>query len=141
LNVTLLAPADDAAIKLQGDFTWDPDKPPTLTGLHLNITRGQLVAVVGPTGSGKTSLMSAILGLLQGVTQDEECGCLWKGCKASGVWGSSSTFNFYLQLKDSHCLSAHTGLAEGRATGVAAVCLALSAVKADYMSLSQGFKA
>lgn len=71
-----VAPADDVAIKLQGDFTWDPDKPPTLTGLHLNITRGQLVAVVGPTGSGKTSLMSAILGLLQGVTQDEECECL-----------------------------------------------------------------
>lgn len=58
---------------MQGDFTWDPDKPPTLTGLNLKITRGQLVAVVGPTGSGKTSLMSAILGLLQGVTADEEC--------------------------------------------------------------------
>lgn len=49
--------AGDVAIKVQGDFTWDPDKPPTLTGLNLSFTKGQLVAVVGPTGSGKTSLM------------------------------------------------------------------------------------
>jgi ABC-type bacteriocin/lantibiotic exporter with double-glycine peptidase domain len=49
--------AGEVAIKVIGDFTWDPDKPPTLTGLNLHITKGQLVAVVGPTGSGKTSLM------------------------------------------------------------------------------------
>lgn len=52
-----LVRAGDVAIKVSGDFTWDPDKPPTLTGLNLRITKGQLVAVVGPTGSGKTSLM------------------------------------------------------------------------------------
>jgi ATP-binding cassette subfamily B protein len=55
--MSLLHYTGDVAIKLQGDFTWDPDKPPTLTGLNLSIPKGQLVAVVGPTGSGKTSLM------------------------------------------------------------------------------------
>lgn len=72
---------DNVAIKLQGDFTWDPDKPPTLTGLNLRIQKGQMVAVVGPTGSAKTSLLSAMLGLLQGVTQDEDCEWLvCEGC-------------------------------------------------------------
>lgn len=57
IALPVLSTADDVAIKVQGDFTWDPDKPPTLTSLNLRITKGQLVAVVGPTGSGKTSLM------------------------------------------------------------------------------------
>lgn len=36
----------------------------TLTGLNVNIKKGQLVAVVGSVGSGKSSLLSALLGEL-----------------------------------------------------------------------------
>ncbi|XP_048240018.1 multidrug resistance-associated protein 1-like [Haliotis rufescens] len=45
-----------------GTFTWDPDAPPTLSNIMLRVSEGSLVAVVGQVGSGKTSLISAILG-------------------------------------------------------------------------------
>ncbi|XP_050370619.1 ABC transporter C family member 12-like [Argentina anserina] len=54
------------AISIQdGHFSWDPkaDKP-TLSNINLDITVGSLVAVVGGTGEGKTSLISAMLGEL-----------------------------------------------------------------------------
>jgi ABC-type transport system involved in cytochrome bd biosynthesis fused ATPase/permease subunit len=59
------------AISIHGDFSWDPDKLPALTDLSLNIPAGTFVAVVGPTGSGKTSLIAAMLGLLMGVSSDD----------------------------------------------------------------------
>lgn len=52
------------AISLHGDFTWEPDKAPSLVGMNLEVPVGALVAVVGPTGSGKSSLLSAMLGLM-----------------------------------------------------------------------------
>lgn len=52
------------AITLRGDFTWDPTSPPALTGLDVQIQTGSLVAVVGPTGCGKSSLLYAMMGEL-----------------------------------------------------------------------------
>ncbi|KAK2998795.1 hypothetical protein RJ639_023993, partial [Escallonia herrerae] len=48
-----------------GYFSWDSkaDKP-TLSNINLDIEVGSLVAVVGGTGEGKTSLISALLGEL-----------------------------------------------------------------------------
>ncbi|XP_059280880.1 ABC transporter C family member 12-like isoform X1 [Lycium ferocissimum] len=48
-----------------GFFSWD-SKPehPTLSNINLDIPVGELVAIVGGTGEGKTSLISAILGEL-----------------------------------------------------------------------------
>ena len=44
-------------------FSWDGyEIPPVLSTINLKIKRGSLVAVVGPVGSGKSSLLSAILG-------------------------------------------------------------------------------
>jgi ATP-binding cassette subfamily C (CFTR/MRP) protein 1 len=60
------------AIRVHGDFSWDPDKQPALTDLALSIPKGTFVAVVGPTGSGKTSLIAAMLGLLLGVSEDDD---------------------------------------------------------------------
>jgi ABC-type multidrug transport system fused ATPase/permease subunit len=60
------------AICIHGDFSWDPAKPPALTDLNLSIPKGTFVAVVGPTGSGKTSLLAAMLGLLMGVSEDDD---------------------------------------------------------------------
>uniref|UniRef100_A0A915LA63 ABC transporter domain-containing protein n=1 Tax=Romanomermis culicivorax TaxID=13658 RepID=A0A915LA63_ROMCU len=34
----------------------------TLSGVNLNVEPGQLIAVVGPVGCGKSSMLSAILG-------------------------------------------------------------------------------
>ncbi|ELT99905.1 hypothetical protein CAPTEDRAFT_158862 [Capitella teleta] len=45
-----------------GTFTWDKSETPTLRNINLRVPHGQLVGVVGQVGSGKSSLISAILG-------------------------------------------------------------------------------
>lgn len=46
-----------------GTFSWDPDaEKPTLSAVDLDVPTGSFVAVVGATGEGKTSILSAILG-------------------------------------------------------------------------------
>jgi len=64
----------DLAIKISsGDFAWDTTDPKfdlvssslTLTGINLEVETGKLVAIVGKVGSGKSSLLSAILGEMQ----------------------------------------------------------------------------
>jgi ATP-binding cassette subfamily B protein len=41
------------------DFWYDPDNP-VLTGFSLNIERGETIALVGPTGGGKTTLVNLV---------------------------------------------------------------------------------
>ncbi|XP_052050863.1 ATP-binding cassette sub-family C member 3 isoform X2 [Apodemus sylvaticus] len=54
------------AITIQnGTFTWAQDLPPTLHSLNIQIPKGALVAVVGPVGCGKSSLVSALLGEME----------------------------------------------------------------------------
>ena len=50
-----------------GSFAWDDDDTATetLSNIDLKVTPGSLVAVVGPVGSGKSSLCGAILGNLK----------------------------------------------------------------------------
>ncbi|KAL1197425.1 ABC transporter C family member 8 [Cardamine amara subsp. amara] len=52
------------AVDIQaGHFSWDPEtKSPTLRNINLEIKNGQKVAVCGPVGAGKSSLLHAILG-------------------------------------------------------------------------------
>lgn len=45
-----------------GTFAWGQDEPPTLKGINFKVNSGSLVAVVGSVGSGKSSLLSALLG-------------------------------------------------------------------------------
>ena len=42
------------------DFGYLPDKP-VLTDFHLNAPRGSLIAIVGPTGAGKTTLINMLM--------------------------------------------------------------------------------
>uniref|UniRef100_A0A803T3A8 ATP-binding cassette sub-family C member 6 n=1 Tax=Anolis carolinensis TaxID=28377 RepID=A0A803T3A8_ANOCA len=48
-----------------GTFTWSRESPPCLKRINLSIARGSLCAVIGQVGSGKSSLLSALLGELQ----------------------------------------------------------------------------
>jgi ABC-type multidrug transport system fused ATPase/permease subunit len=49
---------------VNGEFTWDQtaESTSTLRDMNINIGTGQLVAVVGQVGCGKSSLLSALLG-------------------------------------------------------------------------------
>jgi ATP-binding cassette subfamily B protein len=62
-----LAPAPGAATRRRGrvefqdvSFSYDPDHP-LITGLSLVAEPGRTVAIVGPTGAGKTTLVNLIL--------------------------------------------------------------------------------
>lgn len=46
----------------------DQAEKPTLSNVNLDVPVGSLVAIVGSTGEGKTSLVSAMLGELPAVT-------------------------------------------------------------------------
>ncbi|XVF86793.1 hypothetical protein PTKIN_Ptkin18bG0071200 [Pterospermum kingtungense] len=55
--------ADISVVVEAGSFSWDPElTSPTLQNLHLQIKRGQKVAVCGPVGAGKSSFLYAMLG-------------------------------------------------------------------------------
>ncbi|CAK0780401.1 hypothetical protein CVIRNUC_005040 [Coccomyxa viridis] len=62
----LLEPAakGEDAVVLQGDFAWDLETGPSLTELDLKVPVGSLVTIVGQTGSGKSSMLAAALGLM-----------------------------------------------------------------------------
>lgn len=52
-----------------GHFSWgEQDSAPVLKKINLNVPRGSLVAVVGAVGSGKSSLLSALLGEMNKVS-------------------------------------------------------------------------
>ena len=51
-----------------GAFSWSSNEPPFLREINFEISSGQLSAVVGSVGSGKSSLLAALLGELK------ECG-------------------------------------------------------------------
>ncbi|PIA25107.1 hypothetical protein AQUCO_12500017v1 [Aquilegia coerulea] len=64
-----LEPGNPAISIKNGYFSWDSKaEQPTLSNINLEIPVGSLVAVVGSTGEGKTSLVSAMLGELAPMT-------------------------------------------------------------------------
>ncbi|XP_067656381.1 multidrug resistance-associated protein 1-like [Haliotis asinina] len=52
-----------------GSFTWNRSlQVPTLNNINVDVRRGQLIAVVGPVGAGKSSLLLALLGEMEKLT-------------------------------------------------------------------------
>src|SRR4051812_13213316 len=45
-----------------GEFAWDRAASSVLENINLNIGIGNLIAITGPVGSGKSSLISGIVG-------------------------------------------------------------------------------
>ncbi|KAF7254040.1 Canalicular multispecific organic anion transporter 1 [Varanus komodoensis] len=48
-------------------FAWEQDSDATIRNINLEIPHGHLLAVVGPVGSGKSSLVSAMLGEMENI--------------------------------------------------------------------------
>lgn len=63
-EASLDGPSDDSvAIEIKkSDFAWSSAGAATLVDLELVVPQGDLIAVIGETGSGKSSLLGAILG-------------------------------------------------------------------------------
>uniref|UniRef100_A0AAY4E6J8 ABC-type glutathione-S-conjugate transporter n=1 Tax=Denticeps clupeoides TaxID=299321 RepID=A0AAY4E6J8_9TELE len=51
----------------EGSFSWGKDADPVLKNVSLEVKPGQLVAVVGAVGSGKSSLLSVLLGEMHNI--------------------------------------------------------------------------
>ncbi|XP_064091164.1 LOW QUALITY PROTEIN: multidrug resistance-associated protein 1-like [Macrobrachium nipponense] len=95
-----------------GNFMWDSGDCLDgwqLKSIDLEIGYGQLVAVVGPVGAGKSSLISALLGdinkrsgsvIMNGkVSYIPQQPWLWSGsAKENIVWGSEPTKNWYTSV-------------------------------------------
>ncbi|XP_007933104.1 multidrug resistance-associated protein 1-like [Orycteropus afer afer] len=60
--------ADHAIGFTNASFSWDKTGIPVLKDLNIKIPEGALVAVVGQVGSGKSSVLSAILGEMEKLT-------------------------------------------------------------------------
>ncbi|XP_054635108.1 multidrug resistance-associated protein 1 isoform X3 [Dunckerocampus dactyliophorus] len=68
---------EDVVIE-NGTFSWSAEGPPCLKKISVRVPRGSLVAVVGHVGSGKSSLLSAMLG----ETEKRSGHVSMKGCTA-----------------------------------------------------------
>uniref|UniRef100_A0ABM0N1I3 ATP-binding cassette sub-family C member 9-like n=1 Tax=Saccoglossus kowalevskii TaxID=10224 RepID=A0ABM0N1I3_SACKO len=70
---------DHLAIQINsGSFAWDKDDEVVLTNINLNIPTGSLTMIIGLVGSGKSSLLSAMLGemsLVAGTVQFNRSKC------------------------------------------------------------------
>ncbi|XP_061228390.1 ATP-binding cassette sub-family C member 2 isoform X2 [Neopsephotus bourkii] len=60
------SPIEGSAVRfLEATFAWEQDGDAAVRDVNLDITPGSLVAVVGAVGSGKSSLVSAMLGEME----------------------------------------------------------------------------
>uniref|UniRef100_A0A665TW33 ABC-type glutathione-S-conjugate transporter n=1 Tax=Echeneis naucrates TaxID=173247 RepID=A0A665TW33_ECHNA len=62
LKVDNVSKAPLSSGRKNGTFSWSTEGPPCLRRINVRVPRGSLVAVVGHVGSGKSSLLSAMLG-------------------------------------------------------------------------------
>ncbi|OWA50132.1 Multidrug resistance-associated protein 1 [Hypsibius exemplaris] len=71
-SVRELPPNDPSSVIItNGNFAWERDgEKPALQNININVKEGELVAIVGQVGSGKTSLCGAMLGLMEKISGD-----------------------------------------------------------------------
>jgi ABC-type multidrug transport system fused ATPase/permease subunit len=61
-----LSSNEESFVEIQdGSFRWEMSQQPTLSNVNLRVSGNKLVAIVGTVGSGKSSILGAILGELK----------------------------------------------------------------------------
>ena len=55
----------ETLINYEHFFRWSSDEPTVLEDINLTVKKGSLTAIVGTVGSGKSSLVSALLGEME----------------------------------------------------------------------------
>ena len=66
------AAADAPAVDVNGvSFAWNQHEAATLNNVQLSVKRGQLVAIVGKVGCGKSSLLLSLLGEMHKISGDD----------------------------------------------------------------------
>lgn len=81
-------------------FRWQPDRPPVFEHLTLEIPQGSRVAILGPSGSGKSSLAALLLRVARPESGSISLGGVdlgeldEKGLRSSITWLSQSTHLF-----------------------------------------------
>jgi ABC-type transport system involved in cytochrome bd biosynthesis fused ATPase/permease subunit len=68
----LADPVEDPGVSLRGLSAGWPGQPPVVEGLDLALARGERVALVGPSGVGKTTVAATVLGLIPAVGGEAE---------------------------------------------------------------------
>ncbi|XP_072038843.1 ATP-binding cassette sub-family C member 9-like [Amphiura filiformis] len=90
--------ASDTAVKLTGaSFTWDIDSHlPIISDIDLKIPAGKLTMIVGPVGSGKSSLLSAMMGEMTTLSGN----VIWNKQMAKIASGSQKAWLLHATLKE-----------------------------------------
>ncbi|XP_071784449.1 ATP-binding cassette sub-family C member 8-like isoform X1 [Asterias amurensis] len=89
--------SDNIALRVRGNFIWDESaNTPTLRDIDLDIPKGKLTMVIGQVGSGKSSLLSAILGEMTTVSG----GVQWNENNQSIAYGAQKAWLLNASLKD-----------------------------------------
>lgn len=60
-----LTPGPISLVLDQISFSWHPGQPEVLKKISLNIEAGQMMALIGPSGVGKSTLMGLLLGFMR----------------------------------------------------------------------------
>ena len=63
-------PGTPAVVVSSATLSWGKDEPVCLKDVNLSLDDGSLVAVVGQVGSGKSSLVAGMLGLMEKLSGD-----------------------------------------------------------------------
>ncbi|RVW50096.1 ABC transporter C family member 3 [Vitis vinifera] len=106
--------SSDTAIEIvDGNFSWDLSSPnPTLKDINLRVCRGMRVAVCGTVGSGKSSLLSCILGEVPKISGILKL-CGTKAYVAQSPWIQSGKIEenilFGKEMDRESAVDAHTG--------------------------------
>lgn len=87
------------------------DAKPILENVNLQVTDGEIVAVLGPSGSGKSTLLRAIAGLVEPATGDIE----WDGVSIVKVPPHRRDFGLMFQ---GYALFPHMTVAENVGFGL-----------------------